>query len=228
MPAFIDITGQKFGRLTATECVGKSRWRFSCDCGGETITSSNNVKNGHTQSCGCYRRERAGETHRKYGKSYTKVRNAWMKMRDRCYDPKSEQFRNYGGRGISVADIWQGEHGFKNFYAHIGEPPSPKHTLDRINTDGNYEPGNVRWSTQKVQQNNRRNNRLLTCFGRTMTASQWADDTGIDVGAILLRLDRNWPIDKALVLPVKVWDHELGKLIRPSTSSALHRKAVVA
>lgn len=143
-----------------------------------------------------------------------------MKMRDRCYGTKSEEFPNYGGRGIVVADIWQGEHGFKNFYAHIGDPPSPKHTLDRINTDGHYEPGNVRWSTQKVQQNNRRNNRLLTCFGRTMTASQWAEDTGIDVGAILQRLDRNWPINKALVLPVKVWDHELGKLIRPSSLSS--------
>lgn len=116
----------------------------------------------------------------------------------RCENPNQADYPRYGGRGISVWPEWRTD--FTAFFLHLGPLPSPKHTLDRFpDQNGNYEPGNVRWATQTEQQNNRRNNRMVTAFGRTMTLAQWAAETGVTASRLWKRLDRGVHPDIAVV-----------------------------
>lgn len=151
----VAMKGQRFGRLVAIESKGNRRWTFICDCGNIITAQTSNVRGGNTRSCGCYRREQAkltphGTTH---GKSKTPEYQTWRNMRRRCFDARCDQYLNYGGRGIIVCEQWAD---FLTFLSHVGQRPSCKHTLDRINNDGNYEPGNVRWATAIEQTRNRR------------------------------------------------------------------------
>lgn len=128
----------------------------------------------------------------------------WQHMRDRCYDPKYVCYHRYGGRGITVCDRWQGEGGYANFLADMGRRPTAKHQIDRINNDGNYEPGNCKWSTPAEQAINRHSVRKLTLNGRTQCLSAWATELGIDRQTLTVRLDRlNWSFHKALTTPVR-------------------------
>jgi hypothetical protein len=122
-------------------------------------------------------------------------------MKSRCFNPKHEYYKNYGGRGITVCPQWLGS--YPAFLADVGRAPSPKHTLGRIDNDGNYEPGNTRWETRAQQSNNRRNNRLVTVGNETRTITEWALDSGMTHELIYLRLKRGWsPID-AVFRPVR-------------------------
>lgn len=143
-----------------------------------------------------------------HGKSRTKVHVAWQQMRQRCEDPNSTAYHKYGAKGILVCERWKK---FENFYADMGEPPTAKHTLDRIDFRGNYEPGNCRWATQLEQQNNRSSNRLLTAFGRTQTLQQWVRETGMSHKTITCRIDRNgWSAEKALSVPPVIGRNQYG------------------
>jgi hypothetical protein len=166
MPKMIDVTGQVFGRLTAIERVkirGRKEiyWRCQCSCGKLTEVMAQNLREGKIQSCGCLKAERVSarlSTHRhsrvgarqKPSSEY----KTWCGMRDRCNRASHIAYRNYGGRGIRVCPEWEAS--FAAFLAHIGPKPTPAHTVDRINVDGNYEPGNVRWATRKEQAANKR------------------------------------------------------------------------
>lgn len=124
-------------------------------------------------------------------------------MVQRCTNPKAPAWKDYGGRGITVCHRWLGEGGFANFLADMGERPTGKEIDRRRNNEG-YSPDNCRWATSKENNNNRRTNRLLTHDGRTQTAAQWADETGINASRILQRIDRNkWAVSKALITPVQ-------------------------
>jgi hypothetical protein len=161
-----DITGQRFGRLTAIRCLGpkpglKSRcayWEVQCDCGNVRIHRIGVLTKGVVHSCGCFRKEITGAkftTHgHAKGRQLTPEYRAWLSMRVRCYRPTYEHYADYGGRGITVCDQWVDS--FVTFYAHIGPKPSPEMSLDRIDNDGNYEPGNVRWATKAQQRRNQR------------------------------------------------------------------------
>ena len=155
-----DLTGRKFGRLTVIERAANgskgARWRCVCECSGEKIVTASNLQYGGVRSCGCWRRERSKDnrTHGESGSGNTarsKEYAAWIAQRNRCRNPRDKNFKNYGGRGIKE---WTD--GYPAFLAHIGRAPSPKHTLDRIDNDRGYEPGNLRWSTVKEQNANRR------------------------------------------------------------------------
>lgn len=152
-----DLTGMRFGRLVVTELApsmvvsGRSRrhWRCSCDCGEVVTVIALALISGGTKSCGCFRLDRI-TTH---GMTGTPEYRSWRSMLQRCMNVSSNRYMNYGGRGISVCDRWMD---FANFFSDMGSRPSLDYSLDRIDNDGNYEPGNCRWATRSEQQRNKR------------------------------------------------------------------------
>ena len=120
---------------------------------------------------------------------------AWAKMRERCSSPKAKQYKDYGGRGIRVCSSWES---FAPFLAYVGLRPTPQHTLGRIDNDGNYEPGNVRWETRTEQARNKRNNTFITYAGKTRALAEWAEIRGIKQGTLSARLRKGWSVEKAL------------------------------
>ena len=138
-------------------------WLCVCDCGNCVEIRGGDLQSGRTRSCGCLRADSAKETHSIHGKAHSKIHFVWLSMKNRCFNNKAQGFRNYGGRGIRVCDEWKND--FQSFYDYVSQLPhfgEDGYSIDRINNDGNYEPGNVRWATQKEQVNNRRNSRKST------------------------------------------------------------------
>jgi hypothetical protein len=178
-----------------------------CQCGNMTITSTNDMRTGTTKSCGCLSREKARqkciETKTKHGMAGTPTYTIWKGLKKRCYNEKTEAYRNYGGRGIRVCDRWlDPENGFVNFLEDMGERPSDNHEVDRYpNQDGNYEPGNCRWATHTEQARNKRNNKLLTHNGKTQCVAAWAEELGMRQTTISDRLRRGWSVEKTLTAP---------------------------
>lgn len=163
MPKPYDITGLRFGRLIAIESVDGNRWRFLCDCGNETVAFRHNVKRGLTTSCGCFRREitsarTSTHGHTKNGQT-TKTYACWSSMMERCYNPRNKQFKDWGGRGITVCERWLGLNGFSNFLADMGECPDGL-TIDRIDNQKGYSADNCRYVSRKEQNRNKRTNKL--------------------------------------------------------------------
>ncbi len=202
MSKFIDLTGQHFGSLTVVERSenakdGGAKWLCKCDCGNESIVSAGNLKSGHTQSCGCYEREQTIKRSTKHGKCGTRIYQVWRDMKNRCCRPLTHSYKTHGARGISVCAEWL--HDFQAFYDWaMANGYADNLTLDRIDTNGNYEPSNCRWATQKEQANNKRNNHLVTYKGETKTITQWAETTGIKRQTIQKRLKNGWSVERTL------------------------------
>lgn len=156
----VDRTGLRFGRLLVKERNGNigsyAAWVCVCDCGALVRVSSNHLNDFRViKSCGCYARERAKTLSRTtHGMTGTPEHRAWDGLKQRCLNPNNPEYPNYGGRGITVCDRWL--HGFENFLADVGLRPTHRHSIDRVNNDRGYEPGNVRWATAAEQARNRR------------------------------------------------------------------------
>lgn len=147
-----DLTDLTFGRLKVVEFVGNKRWKSICQCGNEAISKTQNLTSGKTRSCGCLSREIAANLKRTHGAYDTRAHNSWSGMIQRCTNPNTKQFSDYGGRGITVCERWMT---FANFLADMGQPPKGN-TIERRNNDLGYTPENCEWATRKKQQRNRR------------------------------------------------------------------------
>jgi hypothetical protein len=197
MPAAVDLTGKRFGRLVVLDLAapkGKARaWSCRCDCGAITVSVGRNLSNGHTRSCGCMRIK-----HGEYaGNSLpTPELAAWKSMLDRCGNPHSTGWSSYGGRGVVVCELWRLS--FDAFLADMGRRPSELHSIDRIDVNGNYEPGNCRWATPAEQANNKRNTMRITIGDASLSVPEWSRLTGVHKDTILGRLERGW--DPALAV----------------------------
>ena len=155
----IDLSGEQFGQLTVLARAesnrhGKAQWLCACSCGPKSIVAGVDLRRSDrkaTRSCGCRQRKATSDANRTHGQSETRAYSIWRTMWRRCTDPSSVAWGRYGGRGISVCEAWRD---LGTFMADMGEPPSGR-TLDRIDPDGNYEPGNCRWATPKEQAANK-------------------------------------------------------------------------
>ncbi len=180
-----DLSNQRFGRLAVLTYAGMkpvglnrqfAQWHCQCDCGNSAIVTSLNLKANVTKSCGCLQREVSGQRATTHGHYKSPEYRVWQAMLDRCRRPNSTVFKHYGGRGISVCDRWVTS--FQHFWDDMGPCPV-KHQLDRINNDGNYEPGNCRWATKEQNIANRRNTRLMELEGESLPCAEVARRTGI-------------------------------------------------
>ena len=195
-----DLTGRRFGRLVVLRLVGRTKarallWECRCDCGASSVVRAGGLLNGGTQSCGCLQREKSAAAKLTHGLARTPEYKVWDHMRQRCENPKHKGFANYGARGIRVCERWRK---FENFIADMGERPSPKHTIERADNDGDYEPGNCRWGTWREQSRNKRTNRLITANGITKPLTTWAEELGVPPTTLFERLRRGWTHERVV------------------------------
>jgi hypothetical protein len=199
LPRIKDEAGKVYGKLTVLALIPggrRAKWLCRCACGATLAVPGASLRSGNTKSCSrSCRHSRHGQATR--GQRSPEHR-CWSAMRRRCESPTCKFFPNYGGRGILVCDRWKS---FASFFADMGARPSPKHSIDRIDNNGHYEPDNCRWATKEEQDNNRRTNRLIEFQGETRSLTQWARLLGIHPTTMHLRLKNGWPVEKALTTP---------------------------
>lgn len=207
----VDRVGERYGRLIVTaradnhvEPSGavRARWHCQCDCGNAVIVQGKALSSGATRSCGCL----VVDKPIKHGKINSKAYSSWHAMKQRCFNPNFDGYATYGGRGIGVCEAWVD---FEGFYRDMGDPPSGM-TLERIDNDKDYEPGNVRWASRLEQANNRRTNvngkftgiSVVEYHGRKQTLDAWSRETGISLVNLRTRLNRGWTVTAALTTPI--------------------------
>jgi len=200
-PRFKNLAGKKFGRWSVVAYAGRSKgkhslWDCICECGTEKTVLGLHVVRGASKSCGCLSSETTAKRNISHGMTGTPEHQTWQRMKQRCLYKKISNYHDYGGRGIKICDRWKDS--FENFLADMGNKPSQKHSIDRIDNNGNYEPGNCRWATRTEQNRNTRQNRLLTFQGKTQCVSEWADELKIPAMAIRRRLHCEWSTKDAL------------------------------
>jgi len=194
-----DITGQKFGKLTALQRVGsasqwgktRALWDCECECGNHIEVTLNDLQRRRRTECGCS----------KHGMSRSKVYQAWSDMKQRCLNPTTPRFKDYGERGLKLDPDWMD---FVVFYNELGDPPTNNHSLERINNCLGYVSGNVCWATSKQQANNRRSNHQIEYMGETMNLTEWAERLGMPPHTLSTRIvTYKWTVKRAFETPVR-------------------------
>lgn len=206
---FDDLTGQRFGMLTALERVGERRgralWKCKCDCGNVVERTHDLLRHSKVEmpNCGCVNGRKIEDGHSFIHRmSSTRIYETYHRMISRCNNENHSDYKDYGGRGIAVCDDWQGNYGFINFYnwaIHSGY--DEKLSIDRIDVNGNYCPENCRWADDITQANNKRNNHILFYDGKTQTIAEWAREYGISYTMLYQRIRRGWSVEDALLTP---------------------------
>lgn len=188
MPRKYELAGKRFGKLyvlklTSDKTSNRHKWLCKCDCGNTYMANTSDLVSGHAKSCGC-NQHNGRKTH---GMSYTSLHKRWRSIKDRCGNPLCKRYADYGGRGITICDEWE-----KDFTAFMEWALSHGYeeslTIDRIDVNGNYEPGNCRWIPLKEQNSNKRNNHFITFNGETHTLSEWSEIRGIPLRTIYYRI----------------------------------------
>ena len=206
----LNLTGQRYGRLTALKVCGKTeygqtQWECECDCGNKIFVGIGNLRSGHTKSCGCLSREKSseiGKRNLKHGESFSRIYGIYSNILNRCLVHTSKDYKKYGGRGITVCEEWKKSYEtFRDWALANGYKDSL--SIDRIDNNGPYAPWNCRWTTAKVQQNNTRFNRVITYNGETHTLAQWSEITRINYYTLWSRLKNGWSVEKALTTQMK-------------------------
>lgn len=199
---FIDIAGQVFTRLTVISYAGHHEWNCICACGIKVIIKGGHLRSGNTKSCGCLHRDWLAENNTRHGdasrRATTPEYRAYHQAKDRCYNTHYHAYKSYGGRGIQFKFD-----SFAQFLEHIGRRPSNRHTLDRIDVDGHYEIGNVRWVTMHEQNRNRSDHRFITINGATQCVADCADAYGVSPDLVYERLSRGWCAHCSLTRPLR-------------------------
>lgn len=201
-----ELDGKRFGKLTAVKRVSDKIYpsgrhdivyQCLCDCGQYTDVLAVHLNSGHTRSCGCLRAETTSKNMTTHGQSSTRLFTIWKNMKSRCTNPNNPCFNQYGGRGITVCDAWIED--FAVFYDwSIKHGYNDDLSIDRVNVNGDYDPDNCRWVSQKTQCNNTRRNIMIEHDGELRTAKQWSDELGIKYGTLISRIRRGWDVDRAL------------------------------
>lgn len=214
--------GTVFGRLTVVgigdpvyQKCGKLMTTSNCRCECGTVKTIKNarLKNGYTKSCGCLRVDVSTKNldcigNENHGMARTPEYLTWVSMIQRCENTKHKSYGSYGGRGITVSPIWRNS--FEEFVRSVGERTSTAHSIDRINNDGNYEPGNCRWATRTEQCNNRRSSVAYTFYGKTMTLVEWSRIAQISSRTIHSRRQLGWPGKSAVWTPLRKHTSRIG------------------
>lgn len=198
-----DLSGRVVGRLTVLQRIDH-RWECACSCGGKSLRATGELNQaaaaGSMMSCGCARREHAaalGAAKRKHGLSTSKLKSVRTAMISRCTKPHNPDYHRYGGRGIAVCAEWLNS--ATSFYAWaLAAGWQPGLSIERINSDGDYEPSNCTFIPIGRQAANISRNRKLTHNGSTKTAADWSRELGIAYRCLIARLDRGWPVERAL------------------------------
>lgn len=206
-PRVKDLTGKRFGRLVVASYAGSkdgnAQWVCQCDCGTESVVAASELTRRtrvSTKSCGCFQREKARSRVTTHGRTKTPEYRSWRGMISRCFRETDRAYSDYGGRGITVCERWRNS--FEAFYEDMGDKPAGHRiSIERLNNDGNYEPGNCVWATPAKQACNKRTTIRLTLNGRTQCLAEWAAELDIAVMTIWNRLHRGWTVERALTTP---------------------------
>ena len=196
-----DMTGETYGKLTVRSRAERKGgytgafWNCECECGNTIVASGNDLRRGHTKSCGCMKGTNQRTTYEHRG---TQIYRTWVNIKTRCYNKNQKSYQHYGGRGITVCKEWR--ENFREFYDWaMANGYQEGLTIDRKDNDGNYEPSNCRWVTRKEQMNNYRGNHLVTIDGETHTITEWSKITGVPAGRIVARINKlGWEPEKAV------------------------------
>lgn len=202
-----DLTGLRFGKLlvfcrSSNDELGKATWECICDCGNKKIIRSSNLVRNLSHSCGCNRVESCIQLHTKHSDNRSKEHKTWCAIKSRCRELDTPNCKNYGLRGIKIHPLW--DDSYEAFLRDVGRAPSPNHSIERIDVNGNYEPGNVKWATSLEQGANKRNNVVFEYAGKRFIITELARCYKINIGTLRRRLiDYKWPVEVAIEKPVR-------------------------
>ena len=218
MSKLIDLSGQQFGRLKVIERAENKGtltcWLCQCECGNRVVITGKELRRGGSKSCGCLLRDKTSSRFLTHGASKKdsadhRLYSIWFAMHDRCYRKKNRSFPNYGGRGIDVCDEWHIFEAFRDWAWRNGYHESL--SIDRIDNDKGYSPGNCRWVTPLEQPHNRRVTRYLTYKNQTKTMKEWGEEYRIPYKALARRIERGWDVERALIEPIHTRERKAPK-----------------